>query len=158
MKYIFLFFLFLPMVSAVAVTPTSLDFGEMERGEVSVREVLVVNTLDESNQFIVSGMYTEKFTLGAKESKIIEVTLEVVDQENGRFEDYVRIEEVHDNVVNAISIPVVYRVRGGKFTDESLNLAGVEVYDPETISFAILAALGLMGVGIYGWRRRKRFK
>ncbi len=154
MKYFFLLLLFLPTVSAVAVTPTSIDFGELERGKVVVREVLVVNTLDTKNEFQVSGVYSDSFSLDAKESKVLEVPLEVVDQEDGKYEDYLRVEEVHDTLVNAVSIPVVYRVRGGTFTDERLNLHGVDVYDPETISFAIVAALGLLGVGIYGWRRK----
>ena len=155
MKYFFLFLLLLPSVSAIAVTPTSLDYGEMERNEIVIREILVVNTLDHKNQFQVSGMHTERFYLDAKESKVLEIPLEVVDKDNGKYEDYVRIEEMYDTMVNAVTIPVVYRVRGGKFTAESLDLHGVDVYNPETISFAILAALGLLGVGIYGWRRKK---
>ena len=79
MKYFLFFLLLLPSVTALAVTPTNLHFGSVERGEIITREVLVVNTLEQNIDVIISGVYSDEFNLGPLESRIIGVELEIFD-------------------------------------------------------------------------------
>lgn len=150
MKILFFFLLLLPMASALAVTPTSLDFGELARGETATREILVINTLSQTHEFRVTGVYSEDFSLDAHEKKKISITLDPVDEDDGMHTDVLRVEEVYgDNLVNAVSLPVVYRIRGGAYTDETLNLDSVQMKDPERVAFIVLFGIAIVGACSY---------
>ncbi len=158
MRYLLLFLLMLPSVSAVAVTPTSLDFGGVSRVETTVREVLIVNTLDFPVEYHVSGMYEDRFVLLPKEKRVMNVTLRA-DVDDGMYEDVLQIEEVYGgNLLQGITLPVTYTVRGGDFSDTKFDFAALRINDAETLSKYILLTGGLLGLGIYGWRRKKSFK
>ncbi|MBT3323512.1 hypothetical protein HN681_01585 [archaeon] len=158
-KIIFFLFLFLPVVSGLAVTPTSLDFGEVSRGEIVVRELLIINNENFPVEFEIEGFYDDSFILFEGESALIDVELKVIDKEDGDYEDYLVVKENYgSNLVNAVSIKVVYRVEGGDFSNENLNLEDVKVGD---YGFSILygiALVGLLGVGSFGYIRKKKFK
>ena len=90
----------------------------------------------------------------------VEVNVELIkDKEDGDYEDYLVVKENYgSNLVNAVSIKVVYRVEGGDFSNENLNLEDVKVGD---YGFSILygiALVGLLGVGSFGYIRKKKFK
>jgi hypothetical protein len=161
MKYVFLFLFLLPMVSALAVTPTSLDFGELERGASAVREVLVVNTETEVLSFRLRGFQEEEFKLEGKESRVITLSFTVGDISDGSYDDVLYIEEVYASFSHGVAIPVQYYVKGGDSSDIALDLAGVNVagsFDMERLSMFIVLGGSLLGVGLYGWRRRKKLK
>ena len=155
-KIIFFFFLFLPFVSGLAVTPTSLDFGSLERGSEVYRELLVVNNENFPIEYKISGFYSKEFVLFDGESILVDVRLKAVDLEDGDYSEYLRVEEVYgSNLVNAISVKVNYRVDGGDYSYDSLNLEGVEV--AKGIPWFLgIGVVGLLGVGVYGYR--KKFK
>ncbi|MDP3918356.1 MAG: hypothetical protein Q8Q35_00425 [Nanoarchaeota archaeon] len=153
MKYLLFFILLLPTVLGVAVTPTSLDFGEVERGEEVVRELLVINNEDFTKEYKVGD---EEFFLFPGEDRLIPVSLEVVDKEDGKYEEYLKVEEKYSSeLVNIVSIRIVYRVNGGKFTDEKLDFSSIKVRKSFPY-MALLSGIGLLGVGIYGWKRRRQ--
>lgn len=155
MKTFFLFLLLLPLAGAVAVTPTSLDYGELARGETVTREILIVNTLPHTQDFQITGMYSDTFSLAAGEKKKISIPLEVVDEENGKHTETLRVEEVYsDTLVNAVSIPVVYRITGGAHTDETFNFDGVTTYNKENILFFVILGIAIVGGGIYCWKKK----
>ena len=155
-KIIFFFLLFLPFVSGLAVTPTSLDFGSLSRGEEVYRELLVVNNENFPLEFSISGFYSEEFVLFDGESALVDVKLRVIDLEDGDYVEYLRVEEVYgSNLVNAVSVKASYRVDGGDFSSDSLNLEGVKV-KKGIPWFLGLGVIGLLGVGVYGYM--KKFK
>ncbi len=160
MKKIILFiFLFLPVVSGLAVTPTSLDFGEISRGEIIVRELLVVNNENFPVEFEIEGFYDDSFILFEGESALVDVELKVIDKEDGDYEDYLVVKENYgSNLVNAVSIKADYRVEGGDFSNVSFNLEDVKV---KGYGFSILygiALVGLLAVGSFGYLRKRKFK
>jgi len=160
MKFIFLFIFLLPMASALAVTPTSLDFGELARGETATREILVINTLSQTHEFRMTGVYSEDFSLDAHEKKKISIILYPVDENDGMHTDVLRVEEVYgDNLVNAVSLPVAYRIRGGAYTNETLNFDSVHMKDPERVAFIVLLGIAAVGAGSYAlvyFRKKKK--
>lgn len=157
MKYFLFLILFLPMVSGLAVSPTSLDFGEVARGEEVVREVLVVNNEEVKVEYKFVGLYVDSFSLSEGESKVIPVTLEVVDKEDDKYEDMLTIEAHYgSNIVNAVSIPVVYRVSGGSYTKVSFNFDDVKVRGTEWSWLHVVAGVSLLGVGAFSYHRKRR--
>jgi hypothetical protein len=153
-KIIFFFLLFLPGVSGVAVTPTSLDFGSLARGEEVYRELLVVNNENFPIEYKMSGFYSEEFILFDGESSLVNVKLRIVDQEDGDYTEYLRVEEVYgSNLVNAISVKANYRVSGGDYSSDSLNLEGVEVAKGVPWILGI-GVIGLLGIGAFGYMRK----
>tara|TARA_Y100000310_G_scaffold196122_1_gene196135 strand:- start:8 stop:493 length:486 start_codon:yes stop_codon:yes gene_type:complete len=157
MKYIIIFLLFLPMVSGLAVSPTSLDFGEVARGDNVVREVLVVNNEDITVSYEIVGLYADSFSLDVGESVVVPVSLEVVDKDDGKYEDMVTIEAHYgSNIVNAVSIPVVYRVSGGDYSEVSFNFDDVKVKGTEWSWWHIVAGVSLLGVGGFAYHKRRK--
>ena len=127
MKYIFLFLFLLPSVSALAVTPTSVDFGEVERGVFIEREILIVNTIGSSVVFNIKGFYEESFTLQENEKRIIKVPLERIDVDDGMYVERLVVEENYGaHITNSVTLPIVFRIKGGEFTNKDLNLEAVE--------------------------------
>lgn len=93
MKYFILFFLLLPAVSALAVTPTHLDCTENNQ-----QQLLIINTLNITN-FSITGAYSENFTLKNNESRMIVFTCNDI--------DYLKIEEIYTEYLsNSILIPI----------------------------------------------------
>ena len=67
-------------------------------------------------------------------------------------------ENYGSNLVNAVSIKVKYRVEGGDYSNVDLNLENVKV---KGYGFSILygiALVGLLGVGSFGYVRKRKFK
>ncbi|MBL7052038.1 MAG: hypothetical protein ISS01_03020 [Nanoarchaeota archaeon] len=158
-KIIFFLFLFLPCVSGLAVTPTSLDFGEISRGETVVRELLIINNENFPVEFEIEGFYDNSFILFESESNLVNVELKIIDKEDGDYEDFLVVKENYgSNLVNAVSIKVKYRVEGGDYSNVDLNLENVKV---KGYGFSILygiALVGLLGVGSFGYVRKRKFK
>ncbi len=102
MKLLFFFFLILPAVSALAVSPTNLDLTDGSTGKL-----YVYNTLDQETYFEIDGLQQENFTLAAGEIKTIEVSIH--GERPGHYEGEILIKEIsEDAFVNAIIIPVEY--------------------------------------------------
>jgi LPXTG-motif cell wall-anchored protein len=155
-KIIFLFLFLLPSVAALSVSPTTLNLGEIERGEEVVREVMVVNTQDKEIEILFRGMYYETSSLDPYEKKVFDIPFKVIDQENGDYIDYLYIqEEISPNVAQALGIKVSYRVVGGEYSNDEIQ------FGEENQSYSIigiLAGLSLLGVGTFGYLKRKRSK
>tara|TARA_Y100000310_G_scaffold310408_1_gene355618 strand:- start:171 stop:662 length:492 start_codon:yes stop_codon:yes gene_type:complete len=159
MRYFFLFLLLLPCVSGLAVTPTSLDYGSLSRGEEVVREILVVNTLDETVAFEVRGFFETSFSLDAREQIVLSLPLYVSDLKDGEYTDTLEIAEVYDtNLVHAVAIPVHYHVSGGAFSNVSLDFSQVDVAKKRNVSLAVVFAGSFLSVCAYGLYRRKKDK
>ncbi len=102
MKIFFLFFLLLPAVSALAVSPTSLDLTDGSSGVM-----YVYNTLEKEVYFEIDGLQKENFTLIAGEVNSIEVS--IYGERPGHYEGELLVKEIsEDGFVNAIVIPVEY--------------------------------------------------
>jgi hypothetical protein len=158
MKYFLFFLLLLPSVTALAVTPTNLHFGSVERGEIITREVLVVNTLEQNIDVIISGVYSDEFNLGPLESRIIGVELEIFDLSDGRYiEELIIEEDFSSTVVNRISLPVKYHVLGGNFDFSALDLENIESGKKRSWLTYVLGT-SVLGVGTLGYIRKKRKK
>ncbi len=130
MKYLILFFLLLPMVSAVAVSPATIDFNNNN-------EVTIINTLNDKVNINLSGIYSEDFVLDVNEIRKINL-------EDNLDYDYLLIEEGYKNgFINSIKIPVNH---GENFNEIYIVIPGILVG-------------GLLTLGVYKIRKRgKKFK
>ena len=126
MKYLILFFLLIPFANAIAVSPATIDFNKNN-------ELIIINTLNESVDINLNGIYSSEFNLVSGESRKLEL-------EDNLDYDYLLIEEEYNNgFVNSIKIPVKH--------DESFN----EVY----IVIPGILIGGLVTLGVYKMRKRK---
>jgi len=156
-KIIFFLFFLLPLVQAVAVTPTNLDFGVLERGEDVSRELLVVNNGEEKLDYRIRGVYNDDFVLDPGERILLTVKLEVVDKEDGKYEDVIRVEEIVGmNLVNAITIKVKYKVKGGDFSSEYLDFENVKTKKQKFPYLYVVVGVFLLSLGVYGVFSKKK--
>jgi hypothetical protein len=155
-KKIFLFILILPMVNALAVSPTTLNLGEIERGEVVNKEVMVVNNLGQDVDILFRGMYYNTYRLDPFEKKVFTVPFKIIDEPDGDYIEYLYIqEELSNAVANAIGIKIEYRVLGGDYSYEAIS------YESPKKNYSILgilAGVGILGVGIFGYVKKKKKK
>jgi hypothetical protein len=158
MKYFFLFFLILlPTVTALAITPTEIDFGELERGQTVTRELLIINTLDQKTTITINGIYKDSFVLKPNEKKLLQIPFTPIDKEDGIYkEDLIIQEDYGTNLVNAIRIPVHYKINGGKFSYEDLNLEGIKT-DKRGIPLPFMIGAGsLLTIGTAGIIQKRK--
>lgn len=135
MRSLLVLLLFLPLVGAVAVTPTSLDFT-IDAEE----EIRITNTADGPMYFRLLGVYEDTFLLSGNESKTIVVT-----RENN--EEYLRIEEVYGvNMVNAVELPVFY-------SPEPYTVEKLWYTEPQRVSLLILFGGLFLGLGLFAGRK-----
>ena len=81
---LFLLLLLIPQVAGIGVgaSPDKIDFGEVGPKEGAMRELYVVNTDDESGRVMLTAegvdliMYPQEFGLGARESRIVNVSID----------------------------------------------------------------------------------
>ena len=136
MKIIFFLFLFLPCVSALAVTPTTVTVTE----DVGAK-LYVYNTLNQTMDFQIEGIYGENFTLDANTVK----TIEIPAQENGGV---LRIKEIYpQGFVNAIEIPVEVQRKNKESSFDVTSL-------PFTLASGLV--LCLLCVSMYGWKKKRK--
>ena len=109
-RYLFFFFLFLPCVSAIAVTPTTLDFGFVESFET--RELFVANNLDESAMYNITldeaWFKPITFYLEPNEIKVVNVTLASSQIDKKKL--YLFVDEIKEgsSIVNSVKLPVKF--------------------------------------------------
>ncbi len=81
---LFLLFLLIPQVAGIGVgaSPDKIEFGEVRVKEGAMRELYVINTDDETGQILLTAegvdliMYPQEFSLGARESRIVNVSID----------------------------------------------------------------------------------
>jgi len=146
MKAFLIFLLLLPMASAVAVSPTSLDLGAGETGEIHV-----FNTLDRESVIQTRGVHSENFTLGVNESRVLRIS--VAEDFPGRHESVLLVEELYDNgLVNAISIPVSYYGHVPGYSTRTIF--GIP-FGKEMFSAGLIAIITILALA-YAVKKRKK--
>lgn len=129
MKWIFLFLLLLPSVSALAVMPTSINLGELQRGDIIEREFQIVNTLDENVDVYINSdkqWISSEDKIKLKDKEKISITI-IPNEEDGIYDGNIFITEVIDNdspfgIVNTIAIPYSLTIKGGRDVVENLDI------------------------------------
>jgi len=124
MKYYFLIFLILlPTVNALAITPTNLDFGIIERGETIERELMVFNNLNENVDIKLTSdsdfisFNENEFSLDLTNKKLVTIKAEPY-LSDGNYSNLIYITELSKtqqalNIVNTIAVPFTVNIKGG---------------------------------------------
>ncbi|MFH1456314.1 MAG: hypothetical protein ABIF40_05180 [archaeon] len=124
MKHFFLIFLILlPTVNALAITPTNLDFGTVQRGDFVERELMVFNNLNENVNIKLTSdsdfiTFSENdFSLNITDKKLITIKSEPY-LTDGNYSNLIYITELSEtqqalNIVNTIAIPDSINIKGG---------------------------------------------
>ena len=142
MKVLFFFFLLLPAVSALAVSPTSIDVTD---GSKAV--LYVYNTLNQEMYFEINGLHKENFTLAAGEKKIIEIS--VSGERPGHYEGEIIVKEISEgSFVNAIVIPVEY--------SGTMPQIQQKVFTTKIAFYFLSLVLILSAFLIYSYKKRKK--
>lgn len=135
MKLFFFFLLFLPCASALAVTPTALTVTD-----TTGATLYVYNTLNETMEFQVKGLYAENFSL--KENGVKELSIPSPGKSG-----QILVQEIYkQGFINAVVIPVDYK----QTRKSGVNLRAI----PLGIGSSIIVALVFLGM--YSWKRKKQ--
>lgn len=136
MKIIFFIFCCMPLVNALAVTPTTVTVND-----VIGEKVYIYNTLNQTMDFEIEGVYADNFTLQRNAFKIVEIPPQ---KEGGE----IIVKEIYqEGFINAIAIPVRVQKISSKSTLQSMVLESISV-------FSLL--VGLLFLGIFSWRRKRK--
>jgi len=148
MKFFFIFLLFMPMVSALAVSPTSLNYGYVE--DYEVRDLLVVNNLDEKAEYSLVFNEGESVELNPGEKHIFSIVIN-----SSVYNDRVLYvnEVVEDSsLINSVKIPLKYSVNVEKVVtiNNKVNFEDVKVEEvKENVKkrdYAKIIFYSLMGI------------
>ena len=136
MKILFFLFCCMPLVSALAVTPTSLTVTQ-DTGA----EMYIYNTLNQTMDFEIYGAYAENFTLEENAFKNVEIPPQ---QENGE----IIVKEIYEQgFINAVAIPVNLQQSKTSQTGTTTSLL---------LTALSLSVVSLLSLGVYGWKKKKK--
>ncbi len=138
----FLFLLLIPSVSALAVTPTSIDLRDG-----SEAQLYVYNTLEKEMDFRITGIYSENFTLGPLEEK--RIVFSYFGKNPGSFKSSILVQEIYTSeLTNGIEIPVTY---SGKIPER-------EAFTIPWFSMLSSLVIIILFIVLYLWNKKKRPK
>ncbi len=141
LSYFFVFFLFLPFVLGVAVTPINLEGSS---------EFVVVNNLDSKVDYVVNGDFVcepSSFSLGAKEMQSVSVQGTGV----GEIIVYEVVDVAGIGLVNGVVVSVDNSVSNKITGDAVFDFSSYSNSDYSWLSIVLIICLVL---GIVAWKNR----
>ncbi|MEA3378654.1 MAG: hypothetical protein U9Q69_03350 [Nanoarchaeota archaeon] len=134
MKYFFIFLFLLPTVSAIAITPIQLDFGDINGS--AIREIKVYNNLESGADYTISNdIYAEPQTSYLEPQQSTKFRI-IIDSEHIPKTKELVIDEIKEDssIINSIKIPLIFNIDKNQIQVINKAKATIEKSSNNTIS------------------------
>lgn len=140
----FIFLLLIPAAYSIAVSPVSLDFGNVKADNEYGREVCIFNNIAAFSYYSLAmdnfsdiASFNSSFSLGTGGIKAIKVALNPSNFPEGNYSSFLFIEERPETdsfLVNRVGIKIRFSINKSGFNEKKgfdINISGISVNSPQ---------------------------